>query len=212
MGLYKTITDGTHTKVLIWKVEETEEELRQGILLTEGCRIRLADMRSELHRRGFLSVRQLLQKAGYTVEDLYYDDWGKPHLRDGTYISITHSYIFAGIALSQFPVGIDIELQRPKITQIARKFCGYEWEYLDADDVRRLTLIWCIKEGLYKLFAKTGLSFKDHCKVVPFHPEDQQGIAWIQFRRHVEGFRAGFFEFEGFSCAWILPKNTNVLP
>jgi hypothetical protein len=31
-------------------------------------------MKSEMHQRGFLSVRKLLQTAGYTDFDLYYDE------------------------------------------------------------------------------------------------------------------------------------------
>jgi hypothetical protein len=50
-------------------------------------------MKSELHQRGFLSVRKLLQEASYNDFDLSYDELG-PHLKDGKHISITHSYQF----------------------------------------------------------------------------------------------------------------------
>ena len=50
---------------------------------------RVMGMKSELHQRGFLSVRHLLRDFGYTDQDLFYDGNGKPHLKDGKYISIT---------------------------------------------------------------------------------------------------------------------------
>jgi hypothetical protein len=88
MALYKTITVNAHTKVLIWKIEESFEELDRDIQLTEHCQQRLDSMRSEIHQRGFLSVRHLLAELGYTDFDLFYDERGKPHLKDGKHIDI----------------------------------------------------------------------------------------------------------------------------
>ena len=62
-------------------------------------------MKSELHQRGFLSVRMLLVEFGYTDEDLVYDSFGKPHLKDGKHISITHSYNFSAVVISSKAVG-----------------------------------------------------------------------------------------------------------
>jgi hypothetical protein len=55
------------------------------VQLNEKNCIRLEGMKSEMHQRGFLS--KLLQTAGYTDFDLYYDELGKPHLKDDKYIS-----------------------------------------------------------------------------------------------------------------------------
>ena len=104
MPLYKTITVNPSTKVLIWKIEETFEELSDGITLTTHCYNRVNGMKSDLHRRGFMSVRKLLALEGYTDHDLYYDLNGKPHLRDDKHISITHSFIFSAIIVSDFEV------------------------------------------------------------------------------------------------------------
>ncbi len=72
-------------------------------------------MKSEIHRRGFMSIRHLMAEAGYVDQDLFYDDLGKPHLKNGKNISITHSFIFTAIILSDDKVGIDIEKRRDKI-------------------------------------------------------------------------------------------------
>jgi len=52
-----------------------------------------------------VSVRHLLAEAGYTDHDLYYTENGKPHLKDGKHISITHSYTFSAIIVSTQAVG-----------------------------------------------------------------------------------------------------------
>ena len=122
MPLYKTITVNDETSLAIWKVEETEEKLWERIELTPHCQNRFNGMKSELHRKAFLSIRHLLAGYGYVDSDLVYDENGKPHLRDGNFISITHSHNFTGIIISTTEhVGIDIEMQRDKILRIAHK-------------------------------------------------------------------------------------------
>ena len=57
MPLYKTITVNDFTKVLIWKIQESLEDLTLDIELTENSQSRLASMKSMLHQKGFLSIR-----------------------------------------------------------------------------------------------------------------------------------------------------------
>lgn len=205
MPLFKSISVNPSTKVLIWKIEEPELSLREGIVLTENCLKRLGGMKSEIHRRGFLSVRQLLREAGYKTTDLYYDPYGKPHLKDGKQISITHSFNYSGLIISEsIRVGIDIEKQRHKIGIIAHKFVDYEFSYLNLDMLRELTVVWCIKESLYKVFATEGMSFKQHAKVIPFTLSEGRTPAWIIYKEQLLKYEAAFLEFNGFTCAYAL--------
>lgn len=205
MSLFKSITVNPTTKVLIWKIEEPEENLKEGIILTDNCLNRLSGMKSEIHRRGFLSVRQLLREAGYKASDLYYDPYGKPHLKDGKQISITHSFNYSGLIVSDvIKVGIDIEKQRKKIGVIAHKFINYEFGYLNIKMIRELTVVWCIKESLYKVFATEGMSFKQHTKVIPFELSEGDTQAWIIYKDQLLKYRASFMEFDGFTCAYAL--------
>src|SRR5690606_24313272 len=160
MPLYKTLTANSQTTVKIWKITESYNELISPLTLKNENLQRVQGMKSELHQRGFVSVRHLLAEFGYTDTDLFYDETGKPHLKDGKHISITHSFTFSGIIVSDSEVGIDIEKQRKKIGVIAHKFMEYEFQYLKEDEsdyINKLTVIWCIKESLYKLFATPGL-------------------------------------------------------
>ena len=208
MPLYKTINPNSQTLVKIWHIEESYDDLRSAVDLKPESLERVLGMKSELHQRGFLSVRCLLQAYGYTDSDLFYDEFGKPHLKDGKYISITHSFYFSAVVVSDMPVGIDIEKQREKIGIIAHKFIDYEADYLraeDADYVNKLTVIWCVKESLYKLFATPGLSFKAHCLVIPFMLQDQTTTAWIDYKEAKHKYNIAFLEFEGFTCAYATP-------
>lgn len=207
MPLYKTITPNSQTTVKIWKITESYNDLMAKVDLKPVSSERVLGMKSELHQRGFLSVRHLLQEFGYTDADLFYDENGKPHLKDGKQISITHSFNFSAVIVSDFIVGIDIEKQRDKIFVIAHKFIDYEKDYLndeDADYVRKLTIIWCVKESLYKLFATPGVSFKKYFLVIPFEISDKETMAWIDYGEKKYRYSVEFLEFEGFTCAYAI--------
>lgn len=212
MPLYKTITVNDTTTVYIWKIEESLDTLESSLnevkgrqKLTQNSLDRLDNMKSEIHKRGFMSVRHLLSQAGYSDHDLFYNDAGKPHLTDGKHISITHSYIFSAIIISNKPVGIDIEKQRDKILRIARKFTPLE-EYLTLNTsearVRKLTIVWGAKESIYKLYAQGGLSFRKHIDVNDFGFEDAKTSAKVYYNGNQSSYTITFDEFEGFTMVY----------
>ena len=206
MPLYKRINITSFTKILIWKIDETLEEISEGIQLTDSCQQRVNSMKSEIHQKGFLSVRHLLKEIGYTDADLIYDEFGKPHLKDGTYISITHSFTFSAIIVSERnPVGIDIEMQRDKIVKIAHKFTPIE-EYKTIANhnalVSKLTIVWGAKESLYKIYGKKKLLFLHHIYIEDFKFSDEQTTGEIRYEGHVSKHSIHFLEFEGFTCVY----------
>jgi phosphopantetheinyl transferase len=210
MAIYKTITVRPGVVVHIWKIEETEDELSKDIVLTPHCQKRLNGMKSELHRRGFLSIRHLLAVVGYTDHDLFYDEAGKPHLKDGRHISITHSHEFTGIIVADFDeVGIDIEMQRDKILRIANKFTPLEeYKTLANSDaiIRKLTIVWGAKESLYKIYAKHGLSFLHHVDVKDFSFSDSKTTAEILYHGDQSFYDINFLEFEDYTCVYAVKQ------
>ena len=209
MPLYKSFSKGTQISVKIWKITETLGELKKGVSLEPRSLKRLLKMKSEVHQKGFLSVRHLLLEFGYKDMDLQYDRNGKPYLEDKSFVSISHSHQFAVIAVSTNFIGVDIEKQKPKIKDIARKFIGYEKKYLHEKSVNyenKLTAIWCIKESLYKLFGIPGKSFKEHFFVIPFEISDLSTVSWIQHNQFKFKYLSNFIEFEGFTLAYTFPS------
>ena len=208
MPLYKTIIVNKTTKVLIWKIEESYDDLSRGITLTRNSEERVENMKSDLHKRGFMSVRHLLANFGYIDSDLFYDDLGKPHLKDSKYISITHSFNFSAIIISDsIHVGVDIEKQRDKIVKIANKFTQFE-EYKTLANhealVRKLTIVWGAKESLYKIYEQEGLSFLQHIDIQDFYFDAAQTSGTITFKGNISNYTIHFLEFEGFTCVYAL--------
>ena len=209
MPLFKTIkfsrSIGTTSQILVWKVTESYAELFEQVVLNDSNRIRLDGMKSEMHQRAFLSVRMLLQETGHNDLDLYYDEFGKPHLHGEKYISITHSHNFSAIIISDETVGIDIELQRDKITRIADKFCDSEFQFLDLDSdeyIKKLTVIWGVKEAIFKIRNEKGISFKNHIRVCDFDLESEQTTAELHFDNLVKDFKIHFEEIEEFTLVY----------
>ena len=206
MPLYKTIRVNDFTKVLIWKIEESLEDLTMGIELTEQSKKRVDAMKSILHQQGFMSIRQLLKQVGYVDADVFYDEFGKPHLKDKNYLSISHSFNFTAIIISEKkPVGIDVEKQRDKIVKIAHKFTPIEEYNTIANHealVSKLTIVWGAKESLYKIYGKKKLQFLHHIYIEDFSFIDTKTTGVIKYKGYVSSYDICFLEFEGFTCVY----------
>lgn len=209
MPLHKIIQHDPSTQILIWKITESFLELSSGLELKEKSTIRLDGMKSELHQRAFLSVRKLLQESGYSDFNLHYDAFGKPHLDDGKHISISHSHAFSSIVITNRNVGIDLEMQREKITVIAHKFAAIEAVFLNSntqDYIQKLTVIWGAKEAIFKIRNEVGISFKDHIEVYPFEVDARETTAILNFENKKTEYDIFFEEVENFTLVYAFEK------
>ena len=196
MPLYKKFNIGQTAQVLIWQISESFEDLFDQVILKDISLIRLNNMKALSHQKGFLSIRKLLQEIGYSDEDLFYDETGKPNLLDGKCISITHSFEFSAIIISEKVAGIDLEMQREKIIKIAEKFMDSEFSFLpkikEQDFIQKSTVIWGVKEAVFKIENQVGISFKDHVSVFPFEIEDGKTSAILTYDNQVKEFAVQF--------------------
>ena len=210
MPLHKIINHDPNTKILIWKITESLESLFRELKLKENSIIRLHSMKSELHQRAFLSVRELLQEAGYSDFDLHYDAFGKPYFDDGTHISISQSHEFSSIILSNQNIGIDLEMQRDKIKVIAHKFAETEKYFLNPnaeDYIQKLTVIWGAKEAIFKIRNEVGISFKDHIEVLPFEITSNQTLAILNFENKKTEYDIFFVAVENYTLVYAFEKS-----
>jgi len=206
MPIYKRIRIDECSELLIWKIEESENELAKDILLSPASKERLNGMKSVMHRKAFLSIRHLLKTLGYSDLNLIYDKNGKPHLNDNREVSISHSFQFTAVIISDRKVGIDIEKQREKIKLIAPKFTPIdEYKSLGGDDlIKKLTIVWGAKESLYKLYGKQGLLFLHDIFVVDFDFEVSTTTAAVTYKGKKTNYLLHFFEVEEFICVYAI--------
>ena len=193
-------------EVFVWHITETHEYLLDTHPLKDISKTRLQTMKSLEHQKGFLSVRCLLNEAGYSDFDLFYTGDGKPNLSDGKHITISHSHHLSAIAISEKSVGIDLEMRRDLIRKIGPKFCISEYEFLkmqENDYIRQLTVIWGAKESVFKIENKVGISFKDHIFVQPFKMEDQSCKVKLAFENELKIFDMNFYEIEEYTLVVV---------
>ncbi len=204
MPLYQTLHPKSNTTVLVWKITENLDFLKS-IYLNNNSLERIHNMKSEIHQKGFLSVRHLLKELGYTDSDLFYTADGKPHLKDGKRISITHSFEFSAIIVSDNIVGIDIEKNREKIITISQKFIGSEKDFLKKKNlIEQLTVIWGAKESLFKIHPDGGLSFKKHLPIEKFDLKDKQTKGWIKKDNFYEVYTIYFNQLDGYTLVFAV--------
>lgn len=209
MSLFKKINYLKDSTLWIWKVDEEYDVLFQSVTLKENSLQRLKGMKSESHQKGFLAVRMLLQEAGYSDLDLYYDEHGKPHLKDGKQISISHSHAFSVIIIGETKIGIDLEILKSKIITIAPRFM--DTKHLinlgEEDQVKKATVIWGIKESIFKIKNEKGISFPDHIFEKEFNLDDFTGFAQLIFNNTTEEYCFSFEFIENYALVCAFQNN-----
>lgn len=206
MPLLKIIPLNDYTHLLVWKITETFDELFRSVALKDVSMARVENMKSESHQKGFLSVRRLLNEAGYSDFDLYYDEYGKPHLNDGKHISISHSNDFSVIVLSQVNIGADLEILKEKTLKLAPRFMdvSHLQNLTKEEEIIKATVVWGIKESVFKIKNEIGISFKDHIFENDFSVTDKKCNVELRFNNKVEYFDIVFDFIENyvFVCAF----------
>ena len=206
MPLHKIIHINETTTAYFWYITEDVTSLFRAVSLKDTSLFRLEGMKSEEHQRGFLAVRMLLQHLGYTDYDLTYDEAGKPHLSDGKHISISHSHEFSCICISDELMGIDLEKLKEKTLKIAPRFMEVKHlENLSAlEQIEKATVIWGVKESIFKIKNEKGISFPEHIFEDKFCFSDGKCAAELHFNNTIEKFKIHFYKVEDyiFVCAF----------
>jgi len=226
MPLHKMIQLSDKSKLYLWKINESFEELFSQVQLNDSSIERLKSMKSESHQKGFFFFFFILQHIGCSDFDLFYDEFGKPHLkledrRDRTlkatyhlpptsyhpiHISISHSHEFSAIAISDESIGIDIEILKEKALKIAPRYMDVSHlESLSTvEKIKKATVVWGIKESIFKIKNEAGISFPDHIFEMPFSFEDKKAFATLKFNNKEEKFNIQFDSVEEyiFVCAF----------
>jgi len=149
-------------QIYVWKCDESLDELKKIRVLEPKIVSRLDDFKSESRKMQFLATRILLDLA-LGKHEIKYEGDGKPYLsKDGRHISITHDNEYAGIMVSQFACGIDIQEVSDKLKKVSHKFLNANDFNGKYEELEVLTKIWAAKESLYKVNGDPMVFFKEH--------------------------------------------------
>lgn len=105
----------------------------------------------------------LLLKEAKLEDQLHYNEFGKPVLKDGRFISISHDKKLVGIIIHDEEIGLDIQTVEERIHRIANKFCN-EDELNRFHSTEERSAIWSAKEAIFKYFG-TDVPFAESITV-----------------------------------------------
>ncbi|EEI94213.1 4'-phosphopantetheinyl transferase family protein [Sphingobacterium spiritivorum ATCC 33300] len=174
-----------HTKLAIWKIEESAEELLAKLQLDTRERALLDSFGKGKRSLHWMTTRVLLRYLLQTDQyiDCPSDENGKPYLTNFPYkISLTHSYDYAAVLISaKGEVGIDLEIVKDKVIRIKHKFLKpEELAFIQGEQsTEQLYACWCAKEAIYKLQGNKGVSFLNNMTILPFEYQ-AQGVLKLQ--------------------------------
>jgi len=181
MPLHTNRDLSNHSRLVIWKINESPEWFLSALQLEQDELEKYNGFRTDQRRVHWLAYRYILKNivGKGTQIKVRYDPNSKPFLElSDDHISVSHSGKFATVIISNLhQVGIDIEQVHPRLHKVAEKFMSPEETSHEIKDLstEHLCLHWCAKEALYKLYGERELDFREHIRIL-HAPKEHEGI------------------------------------
>lgn len=120
---------------------------------------KLSRLKNEKRSLEFCAIRFIRNQKNIPFS-IAYSPIGAPYLAGSTlHVGISHSNDLAGLAFARFKIGLDIELISDRILKIKNRFTTSKEEALFSyAEAENLTIIWTIKEVLYKLAGRLEIN------------------------------------------------------
>ena len=177
--------------ILVWEISEPLENL---ISLTYNTDC--SHLKNDKRKKEFLACRILLNIYNKDLK-ISYSENGSPNLNNHQYISISHSDDLVCIIISDKKVGMDIELISDKSLRLKEKFINSHHTKLNKE---KSTLIWCIKEAIYKFHKIGNVDFIKDISVPEFILEESGEID-IRFKTNT--LKSYYFKVKDFYLAYV---------
>lgn len=191
-----------HTRLGVWKLEETEEFFKGNVPAHRQV--------THPHKRlQHLAGRFLLQFLfpDFPYELIQIADTRKPFLPDESYhFSISHCGDYAAAMVStKCRVGVDVEEPKDKILRIADKFISEKERAVfkfKQDDAVGATLIWSAKEAVFKWYGDGAVDFRQHILLKQTHPETE--VIDCHFIKNNTELKVHYRLFDEIVLTWVV--------
>lgn len=170
--LIKDLDDPAHSRVGVWKITESEAELRTMTSIPSDELEEISYIKNESLRKQRLAVRALLDAMFEEKVYLSHHDNGKPYIENNAInISITHTDQYVAVILNdEDEVGIDCESLNRDFSAVEKKALSDE-EIGDLEDEQKneqLAIYWCAKEAIFKLTSQYDVDFAEQIQIDGF--------------------------------------------
>ena len=211
MALYliQDLDDDYHSKLGVWKITESEEELRRLSSVPADELEEISYIKSESLRKQKFAVRALLDVMFGEKVYLSHHDNGKPYIENSaTNISITHTDTYVAVILNDTEeVGIDCESLDRDFSAVEKKALSEEEiESLDEDKRNeQLAIYWCAKEAIYKKMSQYNVDFAEQIEIDDFRMrgEGELEATFIQKDGFEEELRLQYMTFDRHILVWV---------
>ena len=175
--LTKDLDDPAHSRVGVWKITESEAELRTMTSIPSDELEEISYIKNESLRKQRLAVRALLDAMFDEKVYLSHHDNGKPYIENNAVnISITHTDQYVAVILNdEDEVGIDCESLNRDFSAVEKKALSEE-EIGDLEDEQKneqLAIYWCAKEAIFKLTSQYDVDFAEQIQIDGFRYRDE---------------------------------------
>ena len=148
------------TRVVIWEINESLQDLESKVVLSEYSLKLLNQKKSEIQKKQFLAIRNIFKLLSIEDKEVKYDKAGKPIFSQNKSLSISHSGNYAAVIISDHTVGIDIEKINNKAIKIKHKFLHIELNYPQELNNQYHSFIGILKKAFTKLWELRVLILK----------------------------------------------------
>ena len=175
--LTKDLDDPAHSRVGVWKITESEAELRTMTSIPSDELEEISYIKNESLRKQRLAVRALLDAMFDEKVYLSHHDNGKPYIENNAInISITHTDQYVAVILNdEDEVGIDCESLNRDFSAVEKKALSEE-EIGNLEDEQKneqLAIYWCAKEAIFKLTSPYDVDFAEQIQIDGFRYRDE---------------------------------------
>ena len=192
------------TKVVIWEINESLQDLKSKVVLSEDSLKLLNQKKSEIHKKQFLAIRNIFKFLCIDDKDLKYDKAGKPIFSQNKKLSISHSGNYAAVITSNYNVGIDIEKISDKAIKIKHKFLQIELNYPIEFNNQISLIYWNIKESIYKAMGIMGVDFKKNILALPLDINATKCKSWYVNNDDIYSFETYFRISKNYTLAFVI--------
>ena len=192
------------TRVVIWEINESIQDLKSKVVLSEDSLKLLNQKKSGIHKKQFLAIRNIFKFLCIDDKDLKYDKAGKPIFSQNKKLSISHSGNYAAVITSNYNVGIDIEKISDKAIKIKHKFLQIELNYPIEFDNQISLIYWNIKESIYKAMGIMGVDFKKNILALPLDINAVKCKSWYVNNDDIYSFETYFRISKNYTLAFVI--------
>ena len=192
------------TRVVIWEINESLQNLESKIVLSENSLKLLNQKKSEIQKKQFLAIRNIFKLLSIKDNEVKYDKAGKPIFSQNKALSISHSGNYAAVIMSDHSVGIDIETINDRILKIKSKYLETELNYPLELNTETSLIYWNIKESVFKAVDKSRIDFKKNILVPPLDIKKNVVKSWYINDDKIYSFDTRFKISKKYTLAFVI--------